>query len=55
MKTQVLYGVELKPRKMIKPSKTVNVSTPQGRADAEKAIKRVMEEHREVITALAFR
>lgn len=54
-KNKVLYGVELKQRVMIKPKNAVTVSTAEGRAQAEKAISKVLVEHREVITALAFR
>jgi hypothetical protein len=56
MKGKVLYGVELKPRVMIKPKAApIDWSTPEGKEDALRTIREVIAEHREVLEALAKR
>ncbi len=50
------FGVELKPRVMVKPKATpIDWSTPEGKAEALRSIRKVMADHREVLEALAKR
>jgi hypothetical protein len=50
------FGVELKPRVMIKPKAApLDMSTPEGKAEALRVIRKVIAEHREVLEALAKR
>jgi hypothetical protein len=55
-KGKVLYGVELKPRVMIKPKAApIDWSTPEGKADALRTIREVIATHHDVLEALAKR
>jgi hypothetical protein len=51
-----LFGVLLKPRVMIKPrAAPIDWSTPEGKEEALRSIRKVIAEHREVLEALAKR
>ncbi|MGN4072148.1 hypothetical protein ACS0X5_10770 [Burkholderia gladioli] len=54
-KPKTLYGIELKPRVLIKPRAVIDMSTPEGRDEVLRAMRKVMEEHREVLERLAKR
>jgi hypothetical protein len=51
-----LYGIQLKPRVMIKPKAApIDWSTPEGKAKGLRTIREVIAEHRDVLKALAKR
>ncbi|MGI0505713.1 hypothetical protein [Burkholderia cepacia] len=50
-----LYGVEIKPRVIIRPKSSVRVSTPAEKREVLESIHKVMDEHRDVLIALKDR
>ncbi|MDJ1160816.1 hypothetical protein QHI69_02725 [Burkholderia gladioli pv. gladioli] len=50
-----LFGLELKPRVIVKPKSSVSVSTPAQRRDVMQSVQKVMDEHRDVLVALKNR
>lgn len=53
---KTLYGIEIKPRVLIKPKAVpVDMSTPEGKAEALRVIRSVIDEHREVLERLGKR
>ncbi|WP_179235969.1 hypothetical protein [Burkholderia sp. AU28863] len=50
-----LYGIELKPRVLVRPKSSVSVATPEGRREVIAAIQKVVVEHRDVLIALKDR
>lgn len=53
--TKIIHGIKLKPRIKVPPKSTIDTSTEEGREQVMEALRRVVEEHREVLEKLANR
>ncbi|WGY66918.1 hypothetical protein KEC55_08540 [Burkholderia cepacia] len=54
-KRKVLYGVELKPRTIVRPTNKVKASSEAEKSDVLRAARKVISEHRDVSIALKGR
>lgn len=52
---QVVHGIELRPRRIIKPMVVAPVSTAEGREQVVNSARKVIQQHRAVLVALKDR